>query len=70
MKKRGWILGLAEALFALYLIFCSRRALTAGRSALLLCLKTVIPSLFPFFVLARLLAGSPRPPCCAVCWRR
>lgn len=59
MKKRGWILGLTEALFALYLIFCSRRALTAGRSALLLCLKTVIPSLFPFFVLARLLAGSP-----------
>ena len=59
MKKRQWVLGLTEALLALYLIFCSRRALTAGRAGIELCLKTVIPSLFPFFVLARLLAGSP-----------
>lgn len=59
MKKRQWALGLTEALLVLYLIFCSRRALSAGRDGIALCLKTVIPSLFPFFVLARLLAGSP-----------
>ena len=59
MKKRQWVLGLMEGLLVLYLIFCSRRALAAGRAGIELCLKTVIPSLFPFFVLARLLAGSP-----------
>lgn len=59
MKTRQWLLGLVEAALALYLIFCSRRALEAGRAAVDLCLKTVIPSLFPFFVLSRLLAGSP-----------
>lgn len=59
MKKRQWALGLTEAVLVLYLIFCSRRALEAGRNGIVLCLSTVIPSLFPFFVLARLLAGSP-----------
>lgn len=42
----------------LYLIFDSRRALAAGQAGVALCLRTVVPTLFPFFVLTRLLAAS------------
>jgi len=43
----------------LVLIFDSSRALEGARSGLELCMKSVIPSLFPFFVLSMLLTGSP-----------
>ncbi len=45
-------------LLILLLIFQSNQVITAIQNALLLCYKTVIPSLFPFFVLSGMLTSG------------
>ena len=62
MKKKVLLKGLNSALLAaaaLYLIFESKAAVSAARQGILLCVWTVIPSLFPFFVLSRMAVPSP-----------
>lgn len=56
MKKRA--LGIAAALGMLALILDSRTALSGAMEGLDLCLKTVIPSLFPFILLSSLLSDA------------
>lgn len=51
--------GIGAAAGFLILILDSRRALDAARSGLELCIKTVIPSLFPFFVISIFLTNIP-----------
>lgn len=51
---------MGAALGMLLLILDSRTALEGARQGLELCLQTVIPALFPFFVLSAMLTGSPR----------
>lgn len=58
MKQHKRILGLFGAAGMLALILDSRTALTGAQAGVSLCLKTVVPSLFPFFVLSGLLMGS------------
>lgn len=58
MKDTGRIKTLAAAMGMLLLILDSRTALQGAGEGLELCLRTVIPSLFPFFVLSALLTGS------------
>ena len=57
MKKQLWT-GAITLIGMLILIFDSRTALEGARNGLELCIRTVIPSLFPFFVLSALLTGS------------
>lgn len=58
-KRPGDLLaGLLLAAAMCYLIFQGKAALEAAQEGISLCLKRVIPSLFPFFVLSRLAAGS------------
>ena len=52
MEKRKWIVSLAAAAGILVLILDSRTALAGAAQGLSLCLKTVIPSLFPFIFLS------------------
>lgn len=56
--KRSGFYGAIAAAGLLVLIFDSQLALESARSGLELCTKTVIPSLFPFFVLSILLTNS------------
>lgn len=49
---------LAAGIGFLILIFDSRLALEGARSGVELCIRTVIPALFPFFVLSLVLTGS------------
>lgn len=58
MKQRKQILGLLGAAGMLALILDSRTALIGAGAGIELCLKTVVPSLFPFFVLSTLVIGS------------
>lgn len=58
MKLRTILPGLVAALGMCVLILDSRTALIAAGQGLQLCLKTVIPSLFPFFLLSGILTGS------------
>ena len=58
MKLRKILPGLVAALGMGVLILDSRTALMAAGQGVDLCLKTVIPSLFPFFVLSGILTGS------------
>ena len=58
MKQHKRILGLFGAAGMLALILDSRTALTGAQAGVGLCLKTVVPSLFPFFVLSGLLMGN------------
>lgn len=58
-KKSGaWLAGFLLAAAMCYLIFQGKAAALAAQAGISLCLKRVIPSLFPFFVLSRLAAGS------------
>lgn len=50
--------GCLAALGFLILILDSRQALEGARSGMELCMKTVIPSLFPFFVLSGMLTNA------------
>ena len=56
-RKRTLLMGTAASAAMLALILDSRTALSGAAAGVELCLKTVIPSLFPFFVLSHLLTG-------------
>ena len=58
MEKREPYAGLGAALGMLVLILDSRTALEGARTGIDLCIRTVIPSLFPFFILSILLTRS------------
>ena len=58
--ERTWkhLQGMMAAVGLLALIFDSNLALKGARSGMELCIQTVIPSLFPFFVMSMLLTKS------------
>lgn len=56
--KRRYALAAFSFLGLLVLILDTRTALAGGQAAVELCITTVIPSLFPFFVLSNLLTGT------------
>lgn len=58
MKKRSVITGAFAAAGMLILILDSKTAIAGAKDGLELCIKTLIPSLFPFFILSILLTGS------------
>lgn len=58
MKQRNILPGLFAALGMLLLILDSKTALSGAREGIELCLQTVIPSLFPFFILSGILVNS------------
>lgn len=57
MKKQLWT-GLVASIGMLVLILDSKTALTGAQQGVELCIRTVIPSLFPFFILSAMLTGS------------
>ena len=57
-KLKNLLLLLLLALFAAALVFFPAEASDAARQGLQLCLQTVLPSLFPFFVLSSLFIAS------------
>lgn len=57
-KKSGLVTGTAAALAMGVLILDAGTAVSGARTGIQLCLQTVIPSLFPFFVVSILLTGS------------
>ena len=57
MKKSGILNGIGAALGILIMILDSKTALQGAQEGMDLCIRTVIPSLFPFFVLSILLTG-------------
>lgn len=57
MKKRIWV-GIFSAAGLLLLILDTKTALSGAAEGISLCLQTVIPSLFPFFVLSVLLTST------------
>ena len=57
-KKRNWLQGLLAAIGLLVLILDSALAVKGATAGLELCIKTVIPPLFPFFVLSSVLTTS------------
>lgn len=74
MKRKSYFVGIGASLGMLILILDGKTAVTGGREGLELCMKTVIPSLFPFFLLSNLLthalAGGKIPllrPLAALC---
>ena len=58
MKRRRLLTGIGGCIGLLILILDAKTALQGARQGVELCLKTVIPSLFPFFVLSILLTSS------------
>lgn len=58
MKKRNLYTAIAAALGMLVLILDGKTALSGASEGVMLCLHTLIPSLFPFFVLSILLTGA------------
>lgn len=61
MDHRKRVLSLFSALGMLILIFDGKTALYGANSGIELCLKTVIPALFPFFVLSSALIRNASP---------
>ena len=57
-KKRQIIYGLLAAFAMLLLILDTKTALAGATEGLMLCFKTVVPSLLPFFVLSIFLTAS------------
>lgn len=57
MMKRKMVPGVLSALGMLVLILDSQTALQGAREGVELCVRTVIPSLFPFFVLSGILVS-------------
>ena len=55
MKIRRFIVFLCLVFFLVFLIVETDNAVTASTNALLLCAKTIIPTLFPFFVISGLM---------------
>ena len=58
MKQPRILTGLGASLGMLILILDGKTALNGARMGIELCLRTVIPSLFPFFVLSIVLTGA------------
>lgn len=58
MRRKGYLIGSFAAFGMLLLIIDSKTAIAGAVSGIDLCLKTVIPSLFPFFVLSGMLTSS------------
>lgn len=58
MRKTNAITAITAALAMLLLILDTKTALSGGREGVELCLRTVIPSLFPFFILSQLLNSA------------
>lgn len=57
-RKQNRLHGILAAAGLLVLVLDSRLALEGAKSGVELCLKTVVPSLFPFFVLSMMLTDS------------
>lgn len=58
MKRKSFFAGIGASLGMLILILDGKTAMAGARDGLDLCLKTVIPSLFPFFLLSGLLTSA------------
>lgn len=58
MERKRILTGIMAAAGLLVLIFDSRLALEGARAGMELCIKTVIPSLFPFFILSMTLTTA------------
>lgn len=58
MKRRQLLWGIGAFCGMLALILDGKTALSGAQEGLELCIKAVIPSLFPFFVLSNLLIGT------------
>lgn len=58
MKKGRSLSGIGASIGMLMLILDGKTAIEGARQGIELCLRTVIPSLFPFFVLSGMLTGS------------
>ena len=57
-RRRSLIYGVAAACAMLVMILDARTALASAREGVQLCIRTVIPSLFPFFVLSGVINSS------------
>lgn len=57
-QKRSGLQAAAAGIGLLFLILNSNLAFDAARDGVELCIKTVIPALFPFFVISMVLTGS------------
>lgn len=51
-NRRTWIRGITAACAMLVMILDTRTAILSAREGVTLCIRTVVPSLFPFFVLS------------------
>lgn len=58
MKRKSLYAGIAASLGMLILILDGKTAVMGARDGLELCLRTVIPSLFPFFILSHLVTHA------------
>lgn len=58
MKKQALIYGIPSALGLMVLILDGKTALSSGQDGITLCLKSVIPSLFPFIFLTALMMDT------------
>ncbi len=58
MKRKSFFVGIGASLGMLILILDGKTAMIGAREGIDLCLKTVIPSLFPFFLLSSLLTSA------------
>lgn len=55
LKKKNYALIFTVTIYTALLLFFSATALETAKSALILCARSIIPSLFPFFVCSNLL---------------
>ena len=58
MKNRNRLMGIFGAIGLFVLILDSKTAISGGQEGIKLCLQTVIPALFPFFILSGLVCQS------------
>ena len=58
MTNRKWIPSILSAVGLLVLILDSRTGLSAAREGLTLCITTLVPSMFPFFIFSMVLTSS------------
>lgn len=58
MKRKSFLVGVAASLGMLVLILDGKTAVMGARDGIELCIRTVIPSLFPFFLLSNLLTTA------------
>ena len=62
MNRRQRFSGLAALLGMILLILDGKTAVAGAQEGITLCLKTVIPSLFPFFILSAVVIQSGNVP--------